>query len=367
MMVNMTEFLRQAKEFIAKSNSQPLIDIFNKVVKQHYVPRKFLLNWSVDGSQQIGFRHKNASAKMVGVKDVAWREYNYAYPDLKPSDIRLLVQQVEHADDIDREFLGSHYYIAISLVTQLKLLRGQKDDDTLQIFKMMLEAKELEPQYKYMLCSAYLGLPDCDMTERLKLEVVVKNGFEGWMTIHENQVNPIIEGIVQKGDLSFWADSESACQFLHSLAIQLMRSPKYDTFIDNDVSEFGANHRDLMRFVRFASAYMLGKILVGVRSDYEASLIRNDSPLSFITGDQPLINLCGESKTFDFYYPLSPRVAVFYSKKGRLHDAYSWLETVGPREVDWLNKKLSNSCVSQLYADSKMTLELGGYKAGMIG
>lgn len=93
MIIDMVELRRQTEEFLAKSDGQPIIDIFNKVVKQHYVPRKFLLNWSLDGSQQIGFRHKNGSAKMVGVKDIAWKEYNYAYPDLRSSDIRLLARR----------------------------------------------------------------------------------------------------------------------------------------------------------------------------------------------------------------------------------------------------------------------------------
>ena len=184
------------------------------------------------------------------------------------------------------------------------------------------------------------------------------------MTIHENQVNPLFDGIINEGDLSFWANSELACQFLHYFAIQLMRTPKYACLVDDDKSQFMIEHRDLMYFTRFSAAYKLGKILVGNRNDYEVSILHNDSPLTFITGDQPLLNLCGTTGAFDFYYPLAPKVAILYAKKGRLHDTYSWLEAIGSREVDWLNKRLANACVNQVYADSKETLLIGGYKAG---
>ena len=366
MTIDMIELRKQAEEVVAQSDL-PVIDIFSKVVKQHYVSRHFLLNWALPGSQQIAFRYKNEDPEVVGVKDVAWKKYYYAYPDLSPSDVKLLIMQVEHAKDIDREFLCSHYYVAVSLVTQLKLLKGIKDDDTLQILKMLLETKDLEPQYRYMLCSAYIGFPDGDLkTEFLNgLEIAVNNGFEGWMTIHENQVNPLFDGIINKGDLSFWENSELACQFLHCLSIQLMRTPKYTCRVNDDKSQFVKTHPDLMHFTRFSCAYLLGKILVGNRGDYEVSILHNDSPLTFITGDQPLLNLCGETGAFDLYYPLSPCIAIFYAKKGRLHDTYPWLERLGPREVDWLNKRLASVCVGQVYADSKETLLLGGYKAGM--
>ena len=366
MAIDMTELRNQVEEIIARSEP-PTIDIVSKVVKQHYVPRRFLLNWALSGSQQIAFRYKNEAPEVVGVKDVAWEKYNYAYPDLSPSDVKLLIQQVEHVQGVDREFLSSHYYIAISLVTQLKLLKGIKDDDTLQVMKMLLDTKDLEPQYRYMLCSAYNGLPDCDLKAKFihDLETVVNNGFEGWMTIHENQVNPLLDGIINEGDLSFWENPEMACQFLHCLAIQLMRVPKYTYLVNDDKSQFMTEHHDLMHFTRFYVAYMLGKIFVRNRGDYEVSILHNDSPLTFITGDQPLLNLCGVTGAFDFYYPLSPRVAIFYARKGRLHDTYSWLDVIGPREVDWLNKRLANACVSQVYADFKETLLLGGYKAGI--
>ena len=365
MKIDMIELRKQAEEVIARSDPSA-IDIFSKVVKQHYVPRRFLLNWALPGSQQIAFRYKNEDPDVVGVKDVAWKKYNYAYPDLSPSDVKLLIQQVEHAEGVDREFLSSHYYIAVSLVTQLKLLKGIKDDDTLQVMKMLLDTKDLEPQYRYMLCSAYNGFPDCDLKAKFihDLETVVKNGFEGWMTIHENQVNPLFDGIINDGDLSFWENSELACQFLHCISIQLMRTPKYTCHVDDDKSQFVKAHPDLMHFTRFSCAYLLGKILVGNRGDYEVSILHNDSQLTFITGDQPLLNLCGETGAFDLYYPLSPRIAIFYAKKGRLRDTYPWLEVIGPREVDWLNKRLANACVNQVYADSKETLLLGGYKAG---
>lgn len=364
--VDLIELRKQAETVVAQSGP-PTIDVLQKVGKQHYVPRRFLLNWASPGSQRIAFRYKNEDPEVVGVNDVAWKKYYYAYPDLSPSDVKLLIQQVEQAKDIDREFLSSHYYVAVSLVTQLKLLKGIKDDHTLQVMKMLLDTKDLEPQYRYMLCSAYNGFPDSDLKVELihVLETVVNNGFEGWMTIHENQVNPLFEGIINKGDVSFWENSELACQFLHCLAIQLMRTPKYTCHVNDDKSQFVKEHPDLMHFTRFATAYLLGKKLVVGRSEYEVSILHNKSPLAFITGDQPLLNLCGASGAFVFYYPLSPTVAIFYAKKGRLHDTYQWLERLGPREVDWLNKRLANACVSQVYADSKETLLLGGYKAGM--
>ena len=63
--------------------------------------------------------------------------------------------------------------------------------------------------------------------------------------------------------------------------------------------------------------------------------------------------------------PCLPESLFFYAKKGRRHDTYSWLAAIGTREVDWLNKRLANACVSQVYADSKETLLVGGYRAGM--
>lgn len=197
-----------------------------------------------------------------------------------------------------------------------------------------------------------------------KIEIVKKNGFEAWMTLLENRFNPLLD-CARTGDLSFMSIPGATAVLIQNIINQLLRTGKYDEYCAQyDDGRIGTSE-SILKFMRHQSVYDIAARMVRYGGEYELNLIENKTDLEFITGDQPVCTL-GYGRSIcelDFYYPISPTKALCLTKKGRFNQLYAHLNMPTVHEVDRLNKLICHFSVSQLYAKSRTTLEIGRYYA----
>ena len=145
----------------------------------------------------------------------------------------------------------------------------------------------------------------------------------------------------------------------------MLRTCKYDYLVKAGKGALAAVDPALICFLRHEAAFEVAKNFSISHRDYELKLIENSTDMEFITGDQPLCNLISDANAgqFDLYYPVSPRKALIFVKKGRYENVYRHLNELSVREVDELNRKICEVSVNQLYASTSYVLELGHYYA----
>ncbi len=105
---------------------------------------------------------------------------------------------------------------------------------------------------------------------------------------------------------------------------------------------------------------LVASTIAGKRGSLVPYLVENKTDVNFISGDQPVINTCAADVSFnevvgsgEFYYPISPRKAVFLSE----NDAYSTGEIVEPEVVRELNRKMVISAERQIFSVGESELE----------
>jgi len=82
-----------------------------------------------------------------------------------------------------------------------------------------------------------------------------------------------------------------------------------------------------------------------------------ETDYEFITSDQPIINIHSKNnisfepiKEMEYYYPITPHLAIFITKKN-IHNI-----KIGKNETDEYNKLLYNKSYEQVYAFSRESL-----------
>jgi hypothetical protein len=98
------------------------------------------------------------------------------------------------------------------------------------------------------------------------------------------------------------------------------------------------------------------------RKNFKLMMIENNTKNDFITGDQPVINIFSLSTIKDepveniaFYYPISPKLAVFVIEKNRFEGMT--ILSVTEQEVDSYNEAIIQCSFEQVFSLKRGTLE----------
>lgn len=102
--------------------------------------------------------------------------------------------------------------------------------------------------------------------------------------------------------------------------------------------------------------------LYSKRGQYHLVLLENKTSVLFITGDQPVINTfaftsenVNEIKDLEFYYPLSPYIAILITNRSKYLNVK--FVTLTDIEVATYNNFIIKSSFEQIYSLSKEDLE----------
>lgn len=125
------------------------------------------------------------------------------------------------------------------------------------------------------------------------------------------------------GNTTFFNEEEHRAKFCYFLMIQFVRTKRMSEKIRNTLRDPLANKSINVDNVWSVEKYIdAGHLALSLFSDrkFKIYLLKNKTEISFITGDQPLFNIQaigigdGIPTETEFYYPISPSVALIISK-----------------------------------------------------
>lgn len=193
------------------------------------------------------------------------------------------------------------------------------------------------------------------------LDVLLHNFEEDLHASIEKRGRPYLEMALQE-DLSFFKEDTSLIDFLYFLCIQYCRTERQKTAtLALTQDAFGVSFERIWNVMTHMIATNVSWTLYAERTQYQAILLQNNSDLEFIAGDQPVINSYADVarrleslESFDMYYPISPRLAIYYTDRPDWH--VSDLRELNEEEVHRFNGMIADNASKQLYASRKETL-----------
>lgn len=183
-------------------------------------------------------------------------------------------------------------------------------------------------------------------------------GLEPFATRVEQNAYPLIEAL-RFGDSSFLGDSEKRESLFLYISLQMFRIRKF-----TDIAEhYGPIDSKTLKLSRIIFVAKTLEFLMRNWSNEEFCIVDNTTDLEFITGDNPISNLDAQErpKFLDLYFPISPSKAIFICAKDRAA-LYPEMRGITTRYVHELNRKIADDSSFQVFAKSRETLYLGGYK-----
>ena len=351
------------------------VDIFHKVETQHYVPRHYLSAWAKRIYKKgrkidlISCRIKDKLLRDIDTMTIGQECFLYAYPDFNEYEFNVVVELFKSKRGLDGELIRSIYQYSLFLPLYLRSLRGERTKALSLDIRKLTDSGILDADFCKALIDSFQtdvrSLDQVKLSEFIdNVSIAKKNGFEYWMTQLEKHFNPLLDR-ARNGDLTFMAERENRPAFIHNIINQMLRTQKFDRLASDLVDDNPHTNIKIATYLRHLSAYDVASALVRNGDQYELNLIRNNTALEFITGDQPLCNLVPneEASQFDVYYPIAPRLALFFSRNGRFDNVYGYLKEPNVHEVDTLNRAICNVSIDQLYARSTEVLSIGRYCA----
>lgn len=312
----------------------------DKVRRQHYVWRNYLRAWANEKDIIHCLRENRIfSSNLMGV---AQRRDFYRLQELDEDDIfwieRLLIKpSPEFLQPLHRNLL-SMFNAPFKMIEELK--------------KRGIGGDEFEKQS----------------------DIIINNAHEKIHTIIEGQAIPWIEKLQNK-DISFYQNDENRRSFLYFISTQYFRTNKIRTSMINQLSdstellkrapkEFQSKKYNIEKLWGIMIHILATNLSYNLSHlKYKIVLIENDSSLPFITGDQPLINTFAVGmqpgftpKKLDFYYPISPSVAVWLTKNHKVPNSHILVQD--EKEIDSYNRGIVSESIEQVYASSKNVLEI---------
>ncbi len=164
-------------------------------------------------------------------------------------------------------------------------------------------------------------------------------------------------------DLSFLAADEAYASFARYVCVQYMRTNKRKEATLGNASPYKSINPDaIWNVLSHIFATNVAWTLFAERRDIKTVLLKNETPQAFITADQPVINAHATGiqlrhfvHDLEFYYPLSPRLAMLIMKDARY--SASGTVTVSIEEVQRYNDQIALQSHTQIYASTRSDLE----------
>jgi hypothetical protein len=288
--------------------------------RQHHVWQHYLKPWCTDGQLHCLM---DGRIFPTGTTAIAVEQHFYKIGKLTPDDIALI------------------RFLLIDVKGLHPLIRRNHED----FLKLVTASTQFEGQNT--------ELDDIIDTFRT-------NALEDYHAGIEASFLPLLESALRK-DIGFYADQESCTTLFHFLATQHMRTKgiKVRTIeILKRKSNLDASR--IWDILSHMAATNIGMSVFLERERRKLVLVENTTDLPFITGDQPLVNLHGSDgekspATLSWYYPISPRVALFLTEV----DEGPTYTTAGltSAQVSDLNARIAAASHRQLFGPSRESLE----------
>jgi hypothetical protein len=291
----------------------------------HYVPRFYLRAWAK--TQQV-YCLQEGRIFLSNVKNVCAENYFYRLEKLTTDDITLVKRLfVENSGDSMKEYLDRFIHVfTLPHNTEQEILQTESPD------------------------FEYLGV----------IKQLINEMNEDIHTSIEKQFQPYLFSLL-KGDLSFLSDARQASNFLYTLAIQYARTNHILRAKPVITKEHFETLSRLGNLITHIIAALLGRSLYVDRNRLTILLVDNTSDNPFITSDQPIINIAANPrdfappKSFELYYPLSPKKAMLILEPDSTFHPSSTSLTAN--EAHMYNLRLASYAKKQIFSLCPKQLE----------
>jgi hypothetical protein len=204
------------------------------------------------------------------------------------------------------------------------------------------------------------GLSDPDAIE--DINAGIHNFVEDLHSRIESGAVQYLEALRNR-DASFFLNDSDCIDFTHFLCVQYMRTARMQHVGMLAAPELqGLRFEPMWKILRHMYASNIAWVLFAERAHWRLVFLDNSlSARTFITGDQPIVNTYAlsspgkEPSDLEFYYPLSPQLALLVTRKPEAANSHS--VALNSEQMDHYNKHITHNSYEQIYADSREILE----------
>ncbi|MCG9705082.1 DUF4238 domain-containing protein [Photobacterium damselae] len=299
--------------------------MFNqKKKKQHYIWRRYLKSWLVEGSLAC-MRDKKRVFSTKDLMNVGQQSYFYKVNSLTEQDIN---------------YVRDLFLSDVSEPTNAIFER---------LFSLFLKVEQVE---NFPSDGSHVGIENLKKYYANNLEEEIQSEIE-------LQGDPCLTQLLA-GDTSFFNNEKSAAHFLNYICMQYLRTKKH-----HDALVSGANSEQIKKcanLIRIVFSSKLAANLYANRSNYKLVIAKNNSDIPFITCDQPVVNFLDTrldssegTEEFGLYYPISPNLAVFLVKNEIFGSVTEM--SFDQLSVERFNQITFNASYEQVYSSSEKQLK----------
>lgn len=320
----------------------------NVTKRQHVVNRKYLTKWNNKNSKLFCLFEDN-EIKEINAKNICVYNFFYKINSLNSLEKDLILQNF--GDDGRKVFIannndGKNVYDLICFYQQL-----ERKKYPLPIFELV-DSLVFAGYYKRLIDEGKLKLLNSEDIKNFYNE-----GVESVHTFYESLGFPFLEELYNH---SYSNLEKYLSNFIPFLCVQYFRTNKIKQDVINYVGSEINIENSWTLFNLFASIKISNNML---QNTLKLEILHNQSKIQFITGDQPIINIKAqankkETKELEFYYPISPGIALKVIPEFNNIKKYSISHRyVDKDEVNKLNRLLKMFC-TKIFANNIIDLEL---------
>lgn len=294
--------------------------------KQHYVWRGYLRAWS--DHEQIWCRRDDKIFK-VNLVNIAQERDFYRLRELTNQDIVFLKTMIGQSTEnsLRKTNLGQ-----LEFFDRIFLLRSKLKSS---------------------------GSWNADLEHVFDQEI--NNLEENWLQKMEDVGSKYLSQLKDR-NTSFYSNSQDFLAFLHFIALQQFRTKKMrDEMIHLFRERMNFDIQAAWPVVRNVISLNIATTIFKERDKFKLILLENKTENSLVTGDQPVINIYGLNKLhtlveqLEYYYPVSPDLAILISERAELilRDVIE----LTSEQVSWYNNAIAVKSHEQTFSNSKESLE----------
>ena len=330
--------------------------------RHHFVPRKYLRQWCVGNDDMLAASIKGKLLFPVSIETVGFENQFYSYEQLTLNDIKSVLKF--HPCVAPDDFMRAFFHHTIVLPIMFRLAMDPSNNELLEMWRFLGESNLLRGDEQGKLNSLY-----CEYnTDRAKF-LIEKNrieieGFENALARIEDSMWPILTRLL-KGHCGFIKNEKLAYRFFLYIVMQRTRSPAFMEIAESDNRLLNMSEHILKsaRYRRYIYPFDRAMQLARCRSSFAVRLFKNMSSLEYVTGDLPVVEVSRQEKAADYFFPISPRMALAFGLRKGFEKRFKWLDPSRREVVDRLNREICRQSVRQIYATAPNVLAENNYVA----
>jgi hypothetical protein len=296
-----------------------------KKPRQHHVWQQYLRSWTTGGKVHC---LQNGRVFATGTAVLGMETDFYKVRSITDQDLALL-----------------------KLVTALETLHPLQRQYGQEVIARVLSPTLFVNRYRDQL----KGAPNLDEI----LDTYNTNVVDDHYTAIESAFAPLLTRSL-RNDVGWYGSDEHCITFCQYIAMQHLRTRRTKERVTTRLKKhMNLDVSRIWHILALIFGFNAGCSVFIERKQRTLALIKNESAVPFITGDQPVVNIHADGEEaperMTFYYPLSPRLAIFFCEPGEPAPA------VAPGEMERfvadLNFRIARTSHSQIYSATPEPLE----------